>query len=294
MSAAGTPAPSADHAPMLLTRVLTALVLAVAVLAALFLLPPRAWGLLTLAAIVVAAFEWASLAGYAARAQWFFVAGVPLIGVNLLFSPLVGFADGWPDGVVLAVCGPAALFWVMVMPPWLRSHWKPRSPLVMAVVGWLVLIAAWVALVELQARSPWLALAAMAMVWVADIAAYFAGRAFGRRKLAPSISPGKTWEGVFGALAAVALYALALVPFARAAGYTRELSPVAVAAWVALALLLTALAVGGDLFESLLKRHAGVKDSGSLLPGHGGILDRVDALLAVLPLATLAALAFLR
>jgi phosphatidate cytidylyltransferase len=227
VSAAGPPAPSADHAAMLLTRVLTALVLAAAVLAALFLLPPHAWGLLTLAAIVVAAFEWAGLAGYAARAQWFFVAGVVLIGVNLLFSPLVGFADGWSDGVVLAVCGPAALFWAMVMPPWLRSHWKPHSPLAMAVVGWLVLIAAWVALVELQARSPWLALAAMAMVWVADIAAYFAGRAFGRRKLAPSISPGKTWEGVFGALAAVALYALALVPFARSAGYTRELSPVA-------------------------------------------------------------------
>jgi phosphatidate cytidylyltransferase len=294
VSAVGLPPLSADRAPMLLTRVLTALVLAVAVLAALFLLPPLAWGLLTLAAIVVAAFEWASLAGYAVRAQWLFVAGVPLIGVNLLFSPLAGFADGWPDGVVAAVCGPAALFWAMVMPPWLRSHWKPRSPLVMAVVGWLVLIAAWVALVELQARSPWLALAAMALVWVADIAAYFAGRAFGRRKLAPAISPGKTWEGVAGALAAVGLYALALVPLARAAGYTREVSPAAVAAWVALALLLTALAVGGDLFESLLKRQAGVKDSGSLLPGHGGILDRVDALLAALPLATLAALAFLR
>jgi phosphatidate cytidylyltransferase len=131
-------------------------------------------------------------------------------------------------------------------------------------------------------------------VWVADIAAYFAGRAFGRRKLAPAISPGKTWEGVYGALAAVVLYALALVPLARAAGYPREPTALAIAAWIVLALALTALAVGGDLFESLLKRLAGVKDSGTLLPGHGGILDRIDALLAALPLAALASLAFLR
>jgi len=294
VSATGLRARSADRAPMLLTRVLPAVVLAVAVLAALFLLSPRAWGVGALAAIVVAAFEWANLAGYAARARWLFVAGVVLIGGNLLFSPAAGFVAGWPDGVVLAVCGPAALFWGFVMPAWLRGHWNPRSPLAMAVVGWLVLIAAWVALVVLQARSPWLALAAMALVWVADIAAYFSGRAFGRRKLAPSISPGKTWEGVHGALVAVALYALALVPLARSAGYVGDVSATAVAAWVALALLLTALAVGGDLFESLLKRHAGVKDSGTLLPGHGGILDRVDALLAALPLAALAALAFLR
>jgi len=279
---------------MLLTRVLTALVLAVAVLAALFLLPPWGWGALTLAAIAVAAAEWANLAGYRANARWLFVAGVPLIGLNLLFSPAAGFAQGWPDGVVLAVCGPAVIFWVLAMPPWLRSHWKPKAPLAMAVVGWLVLIAAWVALVALQARSPWLALAALAMVWVADIAAYFSGRAFGRRKLAPAISPGKTWEGVAGALAAVAVYALALVPFARQAGYVRDVTAASVAAWILLALLFTALAVGGDLFESLLKRHADVKDSGTLLPGHGGILDRVDAQLAVLPAAALAALAFLR
>jgi phosphatidate cytidylyltransferase len=294
VSAVGPPALPADLAPMLLTRILTALVLVALVLAALFLLPSRAWALLALAAIVVAAFEWANLAGYRKAARWLFVAGAPLIGLNLLFSPAAGFTQGWPDGVVLAVCGPAALFWALVVPAWLRGHWNPASPLAMAVVGWLVLIAAWVALVELQARSPWLALAAMAIVWVADIAAYFSGRAFGRRKLAPSISPGKTWEGVYGALAAVAVYALALVPLARQAGYAGAISITAVAAWVALALLLAALAVGGDLFESLLKRNAGVKDSGTLLPGHGGMLDRIDALLAALPLAALAALALLR
>jgi phosphatidate cytidylyltransferase len=242
----------------------------------------------------VAAGEWATLAGYHKPAWALFVAGALLIGSNLLFSPLAGFARGWPDGVVLAVCGPATVFWILVAPAWLRGQWRPRSPLLIAVVGWLVLIAAWVAVVELQARSPWLALAAMAIVWVADIAAYFAGRAFGRRKLAPSISPGKTWEGLCGGLAAVALYALALVPFAHQAGYAGAVSALAIGAWLLLALVLAVLSVAGDLFESLQKRHAGVKDSGTLLPGHGGVLDRIDALLAAMPLAALAALAFLR
>ena len=279
---------------MLATRIATALVLVAVVLVALFALPPRAWGIVTLAGIGVAAAEWANLAGYGRPAWILFVVGALLIGVNLLFSPLVGFARGWPDGVVLAVCGPATAFWMLAVPAWLRSQWRPRSPLVHAVVGWLVLIAAWVAVVTLQARSPWLALAAMAIVWIADIAAYFTGRAFGHRRLAPAISPGKTWEGVAGALVAVTLYALALVPLARAAGFRGDVSLVTVATWLLLVLVLAALSVLGDLFESLLKRQAHAKDSGTLLPGHGGALDRIDALIAALPLAALAALAFLR
>jgi len=279
---------------MLSTRILTALVVIPLVLAALFLLPPLAWGLLTLAAAVVAGAEWANLVGYQKYAWLLFVAGVLLIGLNLLFSPASNFARGWPDGIVLAVCAPATLFWLLVAPFWLRGHWKPTSRLGVAIVGWLVIIAAWVAVVELQARSPWLALALMAIVWIADSTAYFSGRAFGKHKLAPWISPGKTWEGVFGALIAVAVYALALVPFARSVGYTGEISALVVAGWVALALVLVALSVIGDLFESVLKRYAGVKDSGTLFPGHGGALDRFDALLAAMPAAALAALMFLR
>jgi phosphatidate cytidylyltransferase len=143
--------------------------------------------------------------------------------------------------------------------------------------------------VQLQSRSPGLLLALMAIVWVADTAAYFAGRRFGKRKLAPSISPGKTWEGVYGALIAVALYALALLPFAARAGYSGALLPAAATAWVVLVLLLAAVSIVGDLFESQLKRQRGVKDSGKLLPGHGGILDRIDALVAALPPAALIA-----
>ena len=165
--------------------------------------------------------------------------------------------------------------------------------LIAAFVGWVVLCGAWVAIVELQARSPWLLLAAMAIVWIADTAAYFSGRTFGRRKLAPQVSPGKTWEGVYGALFAVGLYAVALVPLAERAGFLRPKSLLAISLWTGFALLVTAVSVFGDLFESLLKRHAGVKDSGALLPGHGGVLDRTDALFAAMPLLALAAQMFL-
>jgi len=279
---------------MLATRILTAVVLVPAVLAALFLLPPLGWGIASLAAIGMAAAEWANLAGYAKPARLVFIVGTLLIGLNLLLSPPAGFDRGWPDGVVLAVCGAAMIFWLLAAPLWLARRWNPGPHLALAVAGWIVLIGAWVAVVELQARSPWLVLAAMAIVWIADTAAYIAGRAFGRHKLAPEVSPGKTWEGVCGALAAVAVYALLLVPMAAAGGYPGAVSPLAAAVWVALALALVALSVVGDLFESLLKRHAGVKDSGRVLPGHGGILDRIDALLAAMPAAALLALACLR
>jgi phosphatidate cytidylyltransferase len=194
---------------------------------------------------------------------------------------------------VPAACGAAALFWVLVAPPWVIARWPTQRPLAMLLLGWIVLVGAWVALVDLQARSPWLVLAAMAIVWIADTAAYFSGRAFGRRKLAPLVSPGKTWEGVYGAWVAVALYALVLVPYASTAGFRMPMSAPVMAAWVVFAMGLASVSVIGDLFESLLKRHAGVKDSGTLLPGHGGILDRIDALLAAMPIAALAAQAFL-
>src|SRR5205823_6242083 len=129
--------------------------------------------------------------------------------------------------------------------------------------------------------------------WIADTATYFGGRAFRRRKLAPEVSPGKTWEGVYFGIAAAVLYALVLAPFAQTWGYRGAIGAAAVALWVAFAAALAAISVVGDLFESLLKRHAGVKDSGRLLPGHGGVLDRTDALLAAMPPAALAALFFL-
>jgi len=278
---------------MLGTRILTAVVLVAVVLAALFLLPPVGWGAVSLVVIALAANEWATLAGYANKTRTLFVTAMLAIGACVLVALAGGDELVWTS-VVLAACGAATLFWVFVAPPWLAMHWKPSSKLAMAAAGGVALTGAWVALVALQARSPWLVLAAMAVVWIADTAAYFAGRAFGTHKLAPRVSPGKTWEGVYGALAVVAIYALALSPLAAAAGFRGEVNATTIALWVALALVLALLSVGGDLFESLLKRNAGVKDSGTLLPGHGGVLDRIDALLAAMPAAALAAQAFLR
>jgi phosphatidate cytidylyltransferase len=240
---------------------------------------------------VVAAAEWAELAGLEKRGWLFFVGATLFTGCVLLLDPAAGFTSerGLPEPMVSWICGAATVFWLLVAPAWLVSGRRVTSRPVLAIVGWLVLIATWVAVVALQTSSPGLLLAMMAIVWIADTAAYFTGRRFGRRKLAPSISPGKTWEGVYGALAAVAIYALLLVPLAAAAGSTRPLDAVATAIWVALALLLTGLSIIGDLFESQLKRQRGVKDSGGILPGHGGVLDRIDALTAAMPPAALIA-----
>jgi phosphatidate cytidylyltransferase len=278
---------------MLKTRILTALVLVPCVLAALFALSPQAFGIASLLVVGVAAREWGRLAGFAAPRLPIFVGVTLLLGLALLCPAWSGFGRGWGREIVLTVCGTSAVFWLCLAPPWVIARWPTSSPLPMAFVGWVVLCGAWVAIVELQARSPWLLLAAMAVVWIADTAAYFTGRAFGHRKLAPTVSPGKTWEGVYGALFAVSAYALALVPLAPAAGFALPTSALAITLWTMFALLVTGVSIFGDLFESLLKRHAGVKDSGALLPGHGGVLDRTDALFAAMPLAALAAQMFL-
>jgi phosphatidate cytidylyltransferase len=149
------------------------------------------------------------------------------------------------------------------------------------VVGWVVLVPGWYGAVVLH-RDPGVLLALLAVVWIADSAAFFTGRHFGRHKLAPSISPGKTWEGVGGAFVAVLLYA-SILEQAVGGGHPEAgiqgLDPLVVG--------MTVLGILGDLFESWIKRQAGVKDSGTLLPGHGGVLDRIDALMAAVPFAAL-------
>ena len=271
---------------MLATRILTAVVLIPAVVAALFLLPLLGWGLVTLAIIALGAVEWSRLAGMSALARNAFVGAIVVIGVSLLYA---ASPQGWPAGLVITICGVASLFWILVAPPWVIGRWATKGNAVMPVAGLVVLVGAWVAIVQMQARSPWLVLAAMAIVWIADTAAYFAGRAFGKHKLAPAVSPGKSWEGVYGGWIAVAIYAVILVRFAGDAGFRFEVTPLAVAAWIVFAVVLAAVSVVGDLLESLFKRQAGVKDSGTVLPGHGGILDRTDALLAAMPIAAVAA-----
>lgn len=272
------------------TRVVTAIALVAVVLGALFLLPPSGWGVVVLLVVVAAAREWANLVGFGTRGRMVFVAVTLLAGALLLWA-MAG--HGAARGIVIVACGVATLFWVFVGTPSVLVRWRPASPVALAVAGWIVLLGALVAIVALQSHSPWLALAAMALVWIADTAAYFAGRRFGRRKLAPRISPGKTREGAYGGVAAVVVYALALLPLAARAGFAGPIDAASVALWIAFSAALAALSIVGDLYESLLKRGAGAKDSGALLPGHGGVLDRTDALLAAMPPAALAAMAFL-
>lgn len=262
-------------------RVLTALILVPVFLAALFLLPGIGWQLLLCVPIAIGAHEWSRLAGYAAVARCAFV--VVLVASCLAF--VVTLHDGETAGVAGALARllfmGALVFWAIVAPLWLLRGWRVRQSLVLFLVGWLVLLPAWLGAAFLQ-KMPWLLLAVLFVVWIADTAAYFAGRRFGRRKLAPLISPGKTWEGVIGAFVAVLAYALAVSVYLQPNGSTffhmRNLIFVCA---------LTVLSIVGDLFESWIKRTAGAKDSGTLLPGHGGVLDRIDSLTAALPFAAL-------
>lgn len=258
---------------MLKARVLTALLLVFGLLAVLFFLPAMAVSGTFALITALAAWEWAGLMRSAARARILF-AGVVLLSCLILgMRPQDSFLPLW----LLAV-----LFWIALTPFFLLRGWRLRG--MGYVVGWVLLVPTWAALVALHGRGPLLLLAVLAVVWVADIAAYFAGRAFGRHKLAPAISPGKTWEGVAGAVAGVLVYGLIV---STALPALQSINPLALVAFL---LVLTAFSVIGDLFESLIKRQAGVKDSSQLLPGHGGILDRIDSLTAALPLAALATL----
>jgi phosphatidate cytidylyltransferase len=255
---------------MLKARVVTALFLVAGFLAVLFLLPHAAATAAFALAAALGAWEWAGLMRVARRSRGMFAALV-------LFSCLVLWSRAEEIFPVLWVL--AALFWLIVAPAWLVQRWRPGA--LGYLVGWVLLVPTWAALSALHGRAPELLLAVMALVWVADIGAYFTGRALGRRKLAPAISPGKTWEGVAGAVAGVLAYGFAV---AGNLAPLREVGPFALAGFL---LLLTALSVVGDLFESLIKRQAGMKDSGKLLPGHGGILDRIDSQTSTLPVAAL-------
>ncbi|TRZ94484.1 MAG: phosphatidate cytidylyltransferase [Rhodocyclaceae bacterium] len=265
---------------MLKARIITALFLASGLLAALFLLPRLGSVAAFTAIVAIAAWEWAGLLKAGMKARWLFGLATVLPCAALYFSEM-------PASLLVALWYLAVVFWLLLVPAWFRHRWPLRADAPGFLIGWLLLIPSWAGMVSLQARSPWLLLAALALVWVADIAAYFSGRRFGRHKLAPSISPGKTWEGALGAGLGVLAYAAAL---GAATGRLTQFT-----GWQILMiglglLVLTAVSILGDLFESLAKRQAGVKDSSTLLPGHGGVLDRIDSLTSTLPLAGFAAL----
>ena len=271
---------------MLRTRVLTALILLVVFLGALFFLPPVGWvGVATVIA-AVAAWEWGALVGLRGGSRVVFVAAIVLMCLAwvAIWPATVGLSTDQQDGSGLMAVLPhwiALAFWCIVVPLWFGRRWQVGGSSVGLLVGAIVLIPTWLALIQLRQAGELVLLGFMAIVWVADSGAYFFGRALGRHKLAPTISPGKTWEGAFGGALAVMVYGFACRQFASA--YVT--SPV----WLfVLALVLyTVLSVMGDLFESLMKRQAGMKDSGTILPGHGGALDRIDSLTSTLPIAVL-------
>lgn len=260
-------------APNLKRRVLTAAALVAAMLIALYAASDLVWALLMVGVVTAAAWEWAGLMRLAHL-------GRHLYSTLTAFACVAMLVMQWQDTVWTYL--PAMLFWTLLAPYWLWRGWQVASRLAMAALGWLLLLPATLAMVRLHAEGPELLLAVLGVVVVADSAAYFIGRRYGRRRLAPRISPGKTWEGVLGAWVAVSLYALLLNGLWPASCGARCLPYVMAALWV-----MFMLSVVGDLFESWLKRQAGVKDSGSLLPGHGGVLDRIDSQIAVLPAAAL-------
>ncbi len=266
---------------MLKTRVITVLLLLPLFLAALFYLPVQGWVLLILLVTTFAAWEWARLAQMRESAEWLFV--IAVIASCLVLVPTLKLFDRLPAGnLSLAIYAVALVFWLLAAPLWLAFKWRSNK-IGLALSGLLVLVTAWLALVQLREIAALLVLWLLSVVWVADTAAYFCGKKFGKRKLTPKISPGKTLEGVYGAFFAVSVYAIAII--AVSGNHSVSAFGKVVPAYLLLAAhwLITGLSIVGDLFESLLKRQAGVKDSGTALPGHGGVLDRIDGLISSLP-----------
>ncbi|MEA3193889.1 MAG: phosphatidate cytidylyltransferase [Betaproteobacteria bacterium] len=231
-----------------------------ALLAALFFLPRPWFAAVGVLIAAVAGFEWARLCRITGAAAWAYAGAMALAFVGLYnTAPRYAFAA-------------ACMFWIIVVPLWL---WRGVQGRALVVAGFVVVPPAALAFAIM---APLEVLLVLLLVWIADTAAYFVGRAWGRRKLAPAISPGKTWEGAIGGAAGVLVYAIILGTFIEGLFWVPYLLAAA---------LLAVLSIVGDLFESAIKRQAAVKDSGTLLPGHGGVLDRIDSATAVLPVAAL-------
>lgn len=275
---------------MLKQRVITALVLLAVLLPALFYPSTVPLTAVVLVLMAAAAWEWGRLNGFTGAAALFI--GAVCVALCAVTWALGGLDRPlpwlWTIGGGLWVLGGA---WLLAagVPGW------PRVPAWLRLIGGvLALWMAWVAVVQARTVGINFLMSILVLVWVADIFAYFAGRAFGLRftknKLAPSVSPGKSWEGVWGGMAGVIVLAVAWVAADAAwqSPVASFYSRLAAKGWWLLllgAVFMAAMSVVGDLIESLIKRSAGVKDSSGLLPGHGGVLDRVDALLPTLPLA---------
>lgn len=262
---------------MLKTRVLTSIALIAILLTALLLASNTLWAMLTMTVMLIGVWEWSKLIKLN-KGQLVGMLMSAFLAVLVLFYtsgiPVVTTMAPYHDIFVYNLLGVVVVFWILLAPIWLITEKKIANKFVLALLGLLLLISIWVALFELRVFSPQMLLSLILTVNIADSAAYFVGKKFGRTPLAPHISPGKTWEGVAGALLAVTLFGYLLCIY-----FNYSL-------WVLIGLwLVVIVSIIGDLFESLLKRQAGVKDSSHLLPGHGGILDRIDGLIPSLVLS---------
>ena len=270
---------------MLKQRVITGFFLAVGFLSALFALPASGFIVLMGVVLAYAAWEWSHLAGLVSSAgRSSYVLFVVALGASLAlylgFETSSLLTENFRSLLLLAcVWWAIALLWVQSYPSssllWAR-HWA------CLLMGLLVLLPMWLALAGLMTldNGPRLVLSVVLLVALADIGGYFVGRAIGRTKLAPKVSPGKTWEGLLGGQ-------LAIVAVVLGTGLTMDVEIERLGLWLLLAMVTGLASVLGDLLESMLKRQRGVKDSGTILPGHGGVLDRIDGLTAALPVFTL-------
>lgn len=234
--------------------------------------------------VAVAGWEWARLLGW--RGKWAIAYG------GMVLMSLVAWQCFASPQQVRVLLWLVALLWLLAVPMILRRGVMPFGPMLQwgwKILGLLVLPAAWLGVMAARDQGVTYLLSVLLLVWGADIGAYFAGKALGRRKLAPQISPGKSWEGAVGGWLLVLCIAILVTNFfsSKPTFYTHLTEHYGVGIGGVWLTLLVGMSIVGDLFESLLKRQAGVKDSSALLPGHGGVLDRIDALLPVLPLAAL-------
>ena len=266
---------------MLRTRLLTVAVVFPLFLWALFGLPTSYWSALILAFMVIAAHEWARLFDVPQIGAILFALMMAVVALVLCIGGEYLIPS---QGVTQLLCIVAAVFWIVAVPYILKNRVRITAVPVALLFGLVALIPLWAALVKLQSFGPLYVFFAMGIIWLADTAAYFSGRAFGKRKLAADISPGKTLEGAYGAVTIAVLYAAIFVSLGQYYG-AMSLSglPMTMAGFV----LIVILSIEGDLFESWLKRQRGKKDSGSLFPGHGGILDRIDSLTSTMPVVAL-------
>lgn len=252
-----------------MSRIFSAAIMLIIFLSSMFLFSGKFFSFVIYIVSLLALYEWSKLLHFKSHEKNIFLA------ISLFFIYLIDSYLSYDDARSILIG--ASIFWICIAPLFLIYKIHLKNFFLGSLIGWMLVMPLIISLNYLIQLSPWVVLLVLTTIWLADSGAYFFGKQFGRRKLAPSISPGKTWEGFIGALFVVSLFSIILTYFGFVNSY----------ASILFFNLILLLSVEGDLFESFIKRMAKVKDSGELIPGHGGVLDRIDSLCSSLPLATL-------